>query len=252
MVVRRPEVGSKDPFPGAPVLDALPRAVLVMALDGRIEFWNRAAAEIYGWPASSVVGRSVLDVFEPATGTSVGPELLAAVRNGATYDGDFVVIDQAGGARQIAASVRPICDAAGSVVGMIGVSEDMGAQRAAAEQAEELTERLRLALDAGGLGTFHWDRATGTTLWDDRMEALFGLPSGGIRGDFEAWVELVHPDDRGRVLAALERAIARGAVTTSNTAWSGPTGRSRGCTVLAKSSSMATATSSGRSGAPET
>jgi len=189
-------------------LDALPRAVLVMAVDGRIEFWNRAAEEIYGWPAADVLGRSILDVFTPASGPSVGPELVAAVRDGEVRDGEFSVVDRAGHARQIAASVRPIRDASGTVIGMIGMSEDVGAQRAAAAEAAALTNRLRLALDAGGLGTFQWDMATGVTRWDDRLEALFGLPPGGFGGDFDSWVELLHPDDREQVLAVLERAIA--------------------------------------------
>src|SRR5690348_6091213 len=107
LVARGLRTGSEDPFPGELLLDALPRAVLVMALDGRIELWNRAAEEIYGWSAADVLGRSVLDVLTPASGATVGPELLEAVRDGEVRDGEFSVVDRGGRARQIAASVRP-------------------------------------------------------------------------------------------------------------------------------------------------
>lgn len=69
-------------------------------------------------------------------------------------------------------------------------------------------ERLSLALAAADLGTFQWDLASGTTTWDERLEAIFGLPPGGFDGRFETWVALLHPDDRAGVLASLDRAVA--------------------------------------------
>jgi PAS domain S-box-containing protein len=72
----------------------------------------------------------------------------------------------------------------------------------------ELLDHLRVALEAGGLGTWRWDLASGRTVWDERMEALFGLPPGGFDGTFETWASLLHPDDRDEVLAAVDRAVA--------------------------------------------
>ena len=61
---------------------------------------------------------------------------------------------------------------------------------------------------SGDLGTWRWDRATGATVWDATLERLFGLEPGTFGGTFEAWVELLHPDDAPAVLATLERAVA--------------------------------------------
>src|SRR5579864_4388605 len=70
-----------------------------------------------------------------------------------------------------------------------------------------LSAHLQIALDAGGLGTFAWDTATGATDWDERLERLFGLEPGSFGGTFDDWVELVHPEDRPEVLRALHEAI---------------------------------------------
>ena len=48
---------------------------------------------------------------------------------------------------------------------------------------------------------------TGETVWDERLEALFGLPPGGFDGTFDTYVSLLHPDDRERVLAHGARAV---------------------------------------------
>jgi len=77
-----------------------------------------------------------------------------------------------------------------------------------APSATELADHLVLALDAGDLGTWRWDMATGVTTWDATLERLFGLEPGTFPGTFEAWVDLLHPDDAPGTLAIMERALA--------------------------------------------
>lgn len=77
----------------------------------------------------------------------------------------------------------------------------------ARRRAAELESELELALDAAGMGRFRWDRRTGATDWDARLEALFGMAPGSFPGTFEAWVAGLHPEDRAAVLATVERAV---------------------------------------------
>jgi PAS domain S-box-containing protein len=69
--------------------------------------------------------------------------------------------------------------------------------------------RLRLALDAAELGTWYWDAASGVTVWDRQMRAIFGV-GPDWPGTFDGWVAAVHPLDRPHVLATLERALGSG------------------------------------------
>lgn len=78
------------------------------------------------------------------------------------------------------------------------------------QDAHDLAEHLRLALDAAGLGTFRWDRATGQVVWDERMEELFGFEPGTFDGTFEAYTAALHPDDRPATLAAVDEAMRTG------------------------------------------
>ena len=64
----------------------------------------------------------------------------------------------------------------------------------------ESEERFRFAQRAAGIGTFDWNIETGVNTWTPELEALYGLPPGGFAGTQEAWENLVHPDDRTRVL----------------------------------------------------
>jgi PAS domain S-box-containing protein len=77
-------------------------------------------------------------------------------------------------------------------------------ERKQAEQSRRKSEeRLRLAQQVAGIGTFEWDIETNVSLWTPELEAMHGLPRGGFTGTREAWEELFHPDDRSEVLKLL-------------------------------------------------
>jgi PAS domain S-box-containing protein len=67
--------------------------------------------------------------------------------------------------------------------------------------------RLKLALDAGGVGTFEWDLGTGKVVLDGRLERLFGFDPGGFDGTYAGLERCIHPDDLPFVRQAM--AIAR-------------------------------------------
>lgn len=66
----------------------------------------------------------------------------------------------------------------------------------------------QLAVDAAGVGAFDWELATGELRWDERLLEVFGTDRDSFGGTIEAFDALVHPDDRDRVGAALDDAIA--------------------------------------------
>lgn len=74
------------------------------------------------------------------------------------------------------------------------------------DPARESEERLRLALDAGRMGTWEWDLLTGGLSWSSGMERLFGLAPGGFEGTLDAFQKHLHPDDREPVMRYLAEA----------------------------------------------
>ncbi|WP_299643542.1 EAL domain-containing protein [Devosia sp.] len=65
-------------------------------------------------------------------------------------------------------------------------------------ELQRLSRRLGLALDTSAVGVFEYDLETGRLIWDDRVNALFGLPQdGGARG-YAHWRDAIHPNDLGR------------------------------------------------------
>jgi PAS domain S-box-containing protein len=75
------------------------------------------------------------------------------------------------------------------------------------EELESSKARLRLALDAAGLGSWSYELATGAHHWDTRAKELFGLPPEAAVS-MEVWRDGTAPEDRELVERAVRRALA--------------------------------------------
>ncbi len=81
------------------------------------------------------------------------------------------------------------------------------AAREQAEQAQRLSEdRLRLALEAGNIGTWDFRPLSGELIWDARCKELFGLPPDA-HIDYAVFLGQIHPDDRQRTDQLVQRAL---------------------------------------------
>ncbi len=189
------------------VLDSLARAVIVTDPDGQIVLWNRASELLYGWAEPEVLGKSVLEVLTPAGDVVSDRQDLESVASGTVLNGDRFVRRRDGHTIRVNTFTAPMIDEAGNTVAIVGSSADVSELRLADQKARELFDHFRLALDAGGLGTWRWDMASGKTVWDERLESLFGLPPGDFDGSFDAYVSLLHPDDRDEVLRDVAQAV---------------------------------------------
>lgn len=189
------------------VVDAVPLAVIVTSVDGVILLWNSAAEVLYGWAEDEVLGRQVREVLVGEDDEGRAEDIMEEIRAGKTWQGDFFVRRRDGEVVWIAVVDRPIVADDGSVRAVVGVSEDVADQRLLERSAAALADNLSLALEAGGLGTWRWDMASGQVLWDERLEALYGLEPGTFDGTFEAYAGGLHPDDAAEVLATVQAAV---------------------------------------------
>ena len=80
-------------------------------------------------------------------------------------------------------------------------------RREGEEALRQSEQRLRLALDAGGMGSWEWDLVSGRLNWSEKLEVMFGLEPGTFGGTYAEFIGLVHADDRELVGASVEQAI---------------------------------------------
>ena len=78
------------------------------------------------------------------------------------------------------------------------------------EQARRSEARLRFALDAASMGTWDWDLLTNAVQWSDNLRRIHGLPEGAFDGSFASYEREIHPEDRAKVFASVQRALTEG------------------------------------------
>ncbi|MCA1868511.1 PAS domain-containing protein [Agrobacterium genomosp. 3] len=89
----------------------------------------------------------------------------------------------------------------------IGVARDVTARRTSENNLRKAQQKLALALEATGVGTFDYDLVNDILEWDDRCRDLFGLPPDA-NVSYETFLTGLHPDDRENIDAAVKAAIS--------------------------------------------
>jgi PAS domain S-box-containing protein len=189
------------------LLHALRLAVVATDTTGVITFVNDAATCAYAVDAERLVGLELRELLpvEPDEAASFD---LDAVLAGETWSGDLNVRRPGDGTFLAAVSATPIRSCDGTLAGAVVAAEDMTEIRTAEAEAAAGEQLLRLAHEAAQLGSWHWDMCTGVTVWDEQLEAVYGMQPGAFDGTFEAWAATVHPDDREQVMAVVDEAVA--------------------------------------------
>lgn len=98
-------------------------------------------------------------------------------------------------------------DASGSPIRFIGIARDVTSRRLAEDNLRKTQEKLSLALEATGVGTFDYDLVHDVLEWDDRCRELFGLPAE-TPVSYETFLSGLHPEDRDQIDTAVKAAIS--------------------------------------------
>ena len=121
-----------------------------------------------------------------------------------------ILIAKDGIERAIDDSAAPIRELDGSIIGVILVFRDVSQEREAKIALADSEERLRLALDAGRLGSWVWDIPKSSVTWSPALEKIHGLAPGSFEGTFETYQRDIHPEDRQRILDTIQQTVKSG------------------------------------------
>lgn len=100
-------------------------------------------------------------------------------------------------------------DKTGAVREVIGSVMDINDRKHAEEALRESEARLEMAMSGAALGMWDWNIRTDEVIYNRRWAEMLGYELEEIKPSFSEWETRVHPEDKARVLAAVE-AHARG------------------------------------------
>jgi PAS domain S-box-containing protein len=180
--------------------------------EGLTLFFNDAYVPMLGNKADTALGRPHSEVWH-----EVWPELAPYMRRVLGGESFFfenyqVTLTRHGYEEQawFTFSYSPLRDETGAVRGVICTVMEVTDKVRVLARHKEAEERLALSLEASGnIGTWSYDLDTLATHVDERFARLFQVEAALAREGTELnrFTDMIHPDDRPRVLAAIEHAI---------------------------------------------
>jgi PAS domain S-box-containing protein len=172
-----------------------PVGIARQALDGTCVEANQALERILGRPADHVTGQHLRSFVHPddADETEAAvTQALAAGLSGVQHETRFLRPD--GEVVWALLTLSMLGDDEGRPDGLLAHVQDVTERRRAGDA------RLRVALDAAGMGTWDWDLRTGRVRGTEAVARMFGLERLDEQRD--ALMRHVHSDDAPRLEAA--------------------------------------------------
>ena len=92
-------------------------------------------------------------------------------------------------------------------LGISGVTQDINDRRIAQDALLGSQQRLELALESAGMGTWDWQLETGEVTWGGHSDRIFGYPPGTHLLILNQLMTSIHPEDRKAVETALNQTL---------------------------------------------
>src|SRR5690348_14021379 len=193
----------------AAIVESSDDAILSKDLNGIIHSWNRGAERIYGYSAAEMIGRHISSLL-PLNYPDDTVDIMQRLRRGERIE-HYETKRQAknGDVLSVSLTISPIREQSGTIIGASTIARDITERM----QSEEELRRSRQALQESELrfrslvqnssdiisilaadGTIRYESPSIERILGYKPEELIG------RNAFD----LVHPDDRPRVLAVFQ------------------------------------------------
>jgi two-component system, LuxR family, sensor kinase FixL len=186
----------------AAIVESSDDAIIGITLDGIITSWNRGAAEIFGYAADEILGRSIITLVPPDR-LHEEEEIVAKISRGEKVEHHDTVRRRKDGVEiNVSLTVSPIRDPSGMIVGASKIARDLTSRQTTERRLEELQVTLIHVSRLNELGQM------GSALSHELNQPLAAIANYIETG--RRWVELQNPakaiESLGKAMAQVDRA----------------------------------------------
>ena len=174
--------------------------------EGRYRFVNDRFLERYSLRQDQVLGRTDAELFPRRQALAAAAHDAAVVARGEPLQYEERA-NASEGQRVSLVSKFPVFDAAGTVVAVGTVANDITDRRLTEQALREQRTLLAEAQKVAGLGSWEWDPDTGRVSWSSELYRILGVLPQDLAPSFENYLERVHPEDRQQSGAMVARAL---------------------------------------------
>ncbi len=180
----------------AAIVESSDDAILSESLEGNILSWNAGAERLYGYSAAEMKGQP-MSVLVPADRHDEIHNLLEQIRRGEQIKRyETIRVRKDGVHLPISLTISPLRDDSGQVVGASAIGRDITERKRAEAELRHSEAGLKEAERIALLGNWELDLVANVLSWSDETYRIFELETQQFGATFEAFLKVVHPDDR--------------------------------------------------------
>ena len=145
-------------------------------------------------------------LFAPESWERLRASVERARETGIPYELELEIVREDGSRAWAWTRGEAIEDAAGNIVSLRGIAQDISDRKQAENMLRTTHERLEVVIAGGGLGTWEWfppegeqEKAAGKLVFNDRWQNILGYEPGEIAPTLEAAHALIDPEALPRI-----------------------------------------------------
>ena len=195
------------------LVEGIPQGVYILDTAGRFTELNESAEHILGRTETDLIGRSFEDVIATRELDAVRSRFVSVV-SGAADDIEFETwVARPTGEERLLVVTASAMQADGAITGLYGIARDVTEEREADLALRRSEERFReIALNVRDVFWTFTPDFSRMLYMSPSYDELFGQSRDSLREDGRSFLERVHPEDRERLMGAMNR-VAEAPVT---------------------------------------
>ncbi|AFZ09070.1 multi-sensor hybrid histidine kinase [Oscillatoria nigro-viridis PCC 7112] len=193
----------------AAIVESSEDAIISKDLEGVVTSWNVGAETIFGYTAVEIVGQSGRKLI-PADYRDEENEVLTKIQRGERIEHyDTKRLRKDGTLIDVSMSVSPIKDRAGNIIGASKIARNIADRKQAEAALRQSEERWELSVRGNNDGIWDWNVQTNEVFFSSRWKEMLGYEDHEIQNILDQWANLIHPDDLGWVMQAVQDHFAK-------------------------------------------
>lgn len=192
------------------MIENIPAMVfLKRAEDLRFELFNLAGEKLLGYSRESLIGKNDYDLFPKAQADDFVKSDRAVLESRRMLEIPEEPVKTADGAEKWLHTYKiALVDEHNRPSHLLGISLDISDRKRAEDQLRESESKLAEAQRMAHLGHWDLDLETGRLTWSDEVYRIFECTPQTFAGTYEAFLEVIHPEDRAAVDQAYQASLS--------------------------------------------
>lgn len=172
----------------------------------KVVYVNDAFVRLTGFSRDDILGNTPRILQGPNTQRFELDRIRSSLEAGEAVRSELINYTKAGEEVWLELDIVPLGDGE-RPSHFVAIQRDVTARKRDESAVRESEQRFRLVTRATNDVVWEWDIATGEIWWNENFRTAYGHSTSEEKTTLEFWSELVHPEDRERVLEGLDSTL---------------------------------------------